>query len=68
MFEEHLRGTPEKLARLGELNGKTLGCYCKLNQPCHVDVILKVMRERGFEVDLRQEKSGLPFGSRKSGP
>jgi hypothetical protein len=24
------------------LPGKPLGCYCPLDQPCHVDVLLKI--------------------------
>jgi hypothetical protein len=37
------------LARLGEdpgflepLRGKNLGCWCKLVQPCHADILLRV--------------------------
>ena len=25
-----------------ELNGKNLACLCKLNQPCHASVLLKI--------------------------
>lgn len=30
------------LAQLPELRGKPLGCFCGLDQPCHVDVICEL--------------------------
>ncbi|MBP7619338.1 MAG: DUF4326 domain-containing protein [Gemmatimonadales bacterium] len=30
------------LARLRELRGKNLGCWCQLDAPCHVDVLLRL--------------------------
>jgi hypothetical protein len=27
---------------LGELRGKTLACWCPLDQPCHADVLLEL--------------------------
>jgi hypothetical protein len=32
---------PELMARLGELRGKVLGCWCKPN-PCHGDVLARL--------------------------
>lgn len=29
------------MARLPELRGKNLACFCKLGQPCHADVLLE---------------------------
>ncbi|MBV8969151.1 MAG: DUF4326 domain-containing protein [Verrucomicrobia bacterium] len=43
-FEEALRAGRLKfsIADIGrELSGKPLGCYCPLDQPCHVDVLLR---------------------------
>lgn len=30
------------LARLPELRGKDLACYCQLGSPCHADVLLEL--------------------------
>jgi hypothetical protein len=30
------------LADIGQLRGHDLGCYCGLDQPCHVDVVLEL--------------------------
>lgn len=48
-FEAHVRASPELMARLGELRGKTLGCWCKdkygLGKACHGDVLVRLVRE-----------------------
>lgn len=54
-FEEWLRGSSQDwmgsesdaaratiLARLPELRGKNLACFCKPGQPCHADVLLEL--------------------------
>jgi hypothetical protein len=28
--------------RVGELRGKNLACWCRLDQPCHADVLLEL--------------------------
>jgi len=28
------------------LIGYNLGCYCRLDEPCHADILLKIVRER----------------------
>ena len=38
LYAEHLMSSPKLLAALGELRGKTLGCYCK-PLACHGDVL-----------------------------
>ena len=43
-YEEGLRGNPELLARLPELEGKTLACWCAPS-PCHGDVLLRLIGE-----------------------
>ena len=30
------------MARVGELRGKNLACWCPLDQPCHADVLLEI--------------------------
>ncbi len=46
-YEVHIRRRPDLLARLPELVGKRLGCYC---HPllCHGHVLIKLMQEQGL--------------------
>lgn len=48
-YEAHVRSKPELMARLGELHGKTLGCWCKdkkgTGKRCHGDVLVKLVKE-----------------------
>lgn len=44
-FEAFLRRNDKLLAKLEDLSGYALGCYCK-PKPCHGDVIVKVWKER----------------------
>lgn len=46
-YEVLIRRRPDLLARLPELVGKRLGCYCK-PLACHGDVLIRLMRERGL--------------------
>ncbi len=39
-YERYLLESPDLLARLRELKGKTLGCWCA-PQPCHGDVLAR---------------------------
>ncbi len=41
-YSEWIRAQPHLLARLPELRGKRLGCYCK-PQPCHGDVLVALV-------------------------
>lgn len=36
---------------LDELKGKDLACWCPLDKPCHVDVILKILSEMQENID-----------------
>ncbi|MGI6874120.1 DUF4326 domain-containing protein [Amycolatopsis sp. 3B14] len=38
-YREYLDGRPDLLARLDELSGRALGCWC-VPEPCHGDVLL----------------------------
>lgn len=40
-YEEHLRSTPELLARLPDLRGLVLGCWCA-PLACHADVLVRL--------------------------
>lgn len=43
-YEVWLKQQPELLAALGELKGKTLGCYCR-PMSCHGDVLARLANE-----------------------
>lgn len=36
------------LARIGELRGKDLACWCPLDQPCHADVLLRLANAEDY--------------------
>lgn len=38
------------LARINELRGKDLACFCPLNQPCHADVLLEIANASPEEI------------------
>jgi hypothetical protein len=46
-FENHLRASPVLMSSLHELDGKVLGCWCKVDPttPCHGDVLVKMVAE-----------------------
>lgn len=44
-YEEHIRRDRTLMADLHELNGKTLGCWCK-PEACHGDILIRLLRER----------------------
>lgn len=41
-YKEMLMSNPKLLGELGELKGKTLGCWCKPNA-CHGDVLVELI-------------------------
>lgn len=43
-FEDWISGQTQLLRDLGELRGKTLGCYCA-PEPCHGDVLARLVDE-----------------------
>jgi hypothetical protein len=43
-YEARIRRSPEHMARLPELSGKVLGCWCA-PQPCHGDVLARLVAE-----------------------
>lgn len=44
-YREWILTQPKLLADLGELEGKTLGCWCA-PKPCHGDVLIELVNER----------------------
>jgi hypothetical protein len=45
-FEDDMRADPKKRAEAKrELRGKNLACFCALDQPCHVDTLLRIANE-----------------------
>ena len=46
VYEQCIRATPELYSNLDSLKGKVLGCWCKLSQPCHADVLIKLFEEK----------------------
>lgn len=47
-YEQYIRQERQDLIdALPELVGKTLGCWCK-PLPCHGDVLIKLMQEKGL--------------------
>ncbi len=45
MYERWLLANDELLAQLPGLRGKRLACYCKLDEPCHADVLARLANE-----------------------
>lgn len=44
-YRDWIMHQPQLLKDLQELNGKTLGCYCK-PQACHGDVLVELLNEK----------------------
>ncbi len=48
MFRAHLAEHPElAVAARRQLRGKTLMCWCALDEPCHADVLLEIANSGG---------------------
>lgn len=45
LYEEHLRNNVPKEEILKLLEYSAIGCFCKIGSGCHVDIILKYLRE-----------------------
>ncbi len=49
---------------IGELRGKNLACWCKLDAPCHADVLLELANV-GSQTDERRSRADLPTDLQK---
>jgi len=47
--DRYLPSRPDLLARLGEMRGMALGCWCA-PAACHGDVLIEAMERRGLPV------------------
>ena len=47
-YKEHVLASPELMEALGELEGKTLGCFCK-PEKCHGDILLELLTQRKLQ-------------------
>ena len=46
VYEQCVRNTPELWNNLDSLENKVLGCWCKLSDTCHADVLIKLFNEK----------------------
>jgi Domain of unknown function (DUF4326) len=46
LYREYILNSEELLSRLDELEGRTLGCWCKLDERCHGDVLMELLETR----------------------
>jgi Domain of unknown function (DUF4326) len=53
-YKEHVLASPELMEALDELEGKTLGCFCKPDK-CHGDVLLQLLTQRKLAKLLKNE-------------
>lgn len=44
-YREYVLASPQLMDSLDELEGKTLGCFCK-PEPCHGDVLLELLTQK----------------------
>jgi hypothetical protein len=48
-YREYILAEPNLLASLPEIDGKILGCWCRVatdpDRPCHGDVLVSILRE-----------------------
>lgn len=51
-YEVYLKTKPDLLAKLPDLKGKTLGCWCK-PAPCHGDVLARLADEDQLSLLIR---------------
>jgi len=57
LYAEHLRQHPHVCSAIREeLAGRNLACWCRLDEPCHADLLLCVAR--GIPLDALLDKPG----------
>ncbi len=50
-YEEYLRSKPELMARVHELKGLTLGCWCS-PLPCHGDILAAIADQQADDREV----------------
>jgi len=56
LYRAHLAEHPDLTdAARRELAGKTLACWCPLDEPCHADALLELASGQPFRVRSRQD-------------
>ena len=45
-FGEYVRNTPNLWESIETLGGKTLGCWCRKDKPCHADILIELFKEK----------------------
>ena len=45
-FGDYVKNTPHLWNSLQFLSGKTLGCWCKKEEPCHADTLIMLFKEK----------------------
>lgn len=51
---EHVERHAWMRQHIAELRGKSLGCYCPLDAPCHADVLLQLANRRLTHADYER--------------
>lgn len=51
-YREYVLNSPELMTALDELDGKTLGCFCK-PEACHGDVLLELLSQKKLKAFLK---------------
>lgn len=50
MYKDYIRTEVKRKEIKSELRGKNLSCWCKLGDPCHADILLKIANELPGEI------------------
>lgn len=45
-FGEYVKKTPHLWDSIETLGGKTLGCWCRKDKPCHADKLIELFKEK----------------------
>lgn len=68
-YKEYLLNDPLLMSEIMSLRGKVLGCFCKTNEACHVDVIIEVIEalekgdiKTGTAKDSNPKYEDMPLG------
>lgn len=45
LYKDYLLNNEYLMSKITQLIGKKLGCYCKLDRKCHVDILIDICNE-----------------------